>query len=479
MNNIPEFIQRELIGPYGNDTLKKISEIIRYYHIYDNGARFEVEEVDGFIPSKVHSKLIKQLIDRQARFLFGKTPEFKVDCDKANCTNESLEKECQDYINKILIDNKFSSKLIKGARDCFIGGKVAIKLHVDNDGNIKIMFVPADGFVYETDIDDTDKLQQIIFFYTMKDDAERSKQKIWIQKYYMENGYCYLSEKITDGYGKTLEWEGTKENYKTLLTQIPATVVVNDGLSGDIDGESDVKTIMAEDSWYNKMRSANLDTMRKSMNQIIYFSGVRKDAYKSFINAPNAVWDLPADPTLDGTTPTVGTIENTFSYSDAFKDTLSEIKTNMYGVLGIPDISLESMKSIITSGKALKAIYWPLIERCEEKMTEWRPALEWLSKIIIHLAESYESVRKKYNFYPKNKEIKIIIENQYPLPEDENEERQIDMQEVSMQVRSKLSYIKKWGGSDKKGLTEDLAKQELNQIITEARALEDNYSGDM
>ena len=93
-------------------------------------------------------------------------------------------------------------------------------------------------------------------------------------------------------------------------------MIVNDGVSGDMDGDSDVEMIQDEDSWYSKMRSANLDTVRKTMNAITWVSGAKPEAIKKLVNEPGVVWDLQADPVLDGKTPTTGTIENSFSYGE-------------------------------------------------------------------------------------------------------------------------------------------------------------------
>lgn len=474
---IPTFIYQELIGPYGYDTLKRIGKIERYYHIYEYGAGFEVEETEDYTPACLKSKQIRALISKQAQFAFGKTPEHKVTCPSEPQDPEKgkvNESAIQDYLNSVLRKNHWSGKLIKGAKDCFIGGKVALKATVSND-RIHIMFVPADGFVCETDIDDVDRLERIVFFYTVRDDEERERQRIWVQKYWLENGRCYMSERITDGNGKTVSGSETIEKQDTHLNQIPAYVILNDGLSGDTDGESDVETVMAEDSWYNRMRSNNLDSLRKGMNQITYGINVDRDSIQHFQIKPGAFWDVQGEPDKE---PSINTISNDFTYNSAFQDTLSNLKQGMHDSLSVPDLNLESMKSIITSGKAMKAIYWPLICRCEEKMTAWKPALIWLSELVISAAEIYPDLKKVYGDFQKA-DYSVTIDNQYPLPEDEDEERTLDMQEVTAQSRSRKSYLMKWGGTAHQGLTAEEADAEFAQIAKEREMLEDSYEGDL
>lgn len=480
---IPDFIALELYAPYGPDVLRKLGKIEEYYKIYEDGARFETDDSGDYIPAELRSHQIKQLIRREAQFMFGKTPTFRVGCpDEAKIdgkrTNESA---MQDYLDAVLKKNRMPDKLIKGERDCAIGGRVALKVNVSPE-KCGITFVPADGFVYKTSIDDVDTLEQITFFYTTKDDPDKARQEIWVQKYWMDGEICKVSEYFTDGYGKKIEWQGSHKNENTGLNRIPAYIILNDGLSGDTDGESEVKELMVDDSWYGRLKSANIDSLRKGMNQIVWMYGASPESGQDFRYAPGALWDIKGDPAQAGPNSNaanvqVGTIENSFSYAGAYQNTLANIKQDMHDLLGVPDLNLESTRSLITSGKGLKALYWPLICRCEEKMNAWRPALEWLAELLIYAAEVFPGLRKTYGEFsptPHN----ITIESQYPLPEDEADEKELDLSEIGNHARSVRSYLMKWGGPDSKGLEVDEADAELEQIAQERRMLEDSYISD-
>lgn len=480
---VPEFIALELYGPYGPDVLRKLGKIETYYHIYEYGAKFETDKSNDYIPAQLRSHQIKKLIRRESQFLFGKMPGFRVSCpEEAKIDGKrSNEANMQKYLDAVLKANHMADKLIKAARDCAIGGRIALKVNLSPE-KCSISCVPADGFVYQTDMDDVDRLERITFFYTIKDDADRARQEIWVQKYWMEDGKCMVTERFTDGYGETIPWEGTRENADTGLDRIPAFVILNDGLSGDTDGESEVKELMEDDAWYGRLKSANIDTLRKGMNQIVWTSGVSPDSSKTFRYAPGALWDMKGDPAQAAVNSNaaqvqVGTIENSFSYAGAYQETLSNIKQDMQDLLGVPDLNLESTRSLITSGKGLKALYWPLICRCEEKMNAWRPALEWLAELLLDASELFPALRQYGEFTPAPYEI--TIENQYPLPEDENDEKQIDLSEVANRSRSVRSYLMKWGGPDCKGMDADEADAELEQIVKEQRMLEDSFSAEV
>ena len=480
---IPDFIALELYGPYGPDVLRKLGEIEKYYKIYEEGARFETDDSGDYVPAKLRSHQIKQLIRREAQFQFGKAPEIRVSCPDEEKVDGKRPNESamQDYLDAVMKGNRLPDKLIKGARDCAIGGRVALKANLTEE-KCTFSFVPADGFVFDTDMDDVDKLERITFFYTTKDDPDKARQEIWVQKYWMENGRCKVSERFTDGYGQTLPWDGARENADTGLDRIPAYVILNDGLSGDTDGESEVKELMADDSWYGRLKSANIDSLRKGMNQIVWMYGADPESGETFRYAPGALWDIKGDPAQAGVNSNaanvqVGTIENSFSYAGAYQNTLANIKQDMHDLLGVPDLNLESTRSLITSGKGLKALYWPLICRCEEKMNAWRPALEWLAELLLYAGSLFPALRQAYGeFTPAPHEISV--DNQYPLPEDESEEKQLDLAEVAGNVRSIRSYLMKWGGPDSKGLDADEADAQLQQIVREQRMLEDSFQAE-
>jgi hypothetical protein len=163
-------------------------------------------------------------------------------------------------------------------------------------------------------------------------------------------------------------------------------------------------------------------------------------------------------------------LESTLSYSSALKVSLDRIKTIGYEQVDTPNITLESMTGAITSGKALKAIYWPLIVRCKEKMKVWGPQLRKMASIIIEGALVYpESVISYTNdeILPVDYEVKI--EQNIPLPEDEMEEKQSDMAEVQTNVRSRKSYMIKW-----LQLTDTEAGEMLEQMALERQILEDS-----
>lgn len=460
MQNI---IMAELGGLYGNEVIKEMNEIIKLYDIYEGPGQDWIVDEKDYTPTKKKTNYIKKLIKEEARFLFGKTPIFTVQVEDDK-QQEQVE-EINKYINKLLKDNLFEDKLVKGARDCFIGKRIAIKLHADTiTKTIRVMFVPSLEFVYEPFEDRVDELKKIIFFHQMNQEQDKSKQIIWKQKYEMVEGKCILNEGFYNGNGDLLETLAVNVDLK--LSGIPAYVILNDGLSGDLQGESDVEEILENGIEYNKLTSEDLDALKKGMNRIIYGTDVDPAASKHFKLKPGAYWDVSTDIASDGKQAQIGTIDTDFNYDARMENTLNRIKSDMHEVLNIPMINNSDLQGMMTSGKSMKALYWQLITRCEEKMMSWRPALEWMIRAILEINEVYSITT-----LPKLENFDVVVENQYPLQENEDEEMVLDLQKVNAQTMSRKSFIKKWTN-----VADDIAEEELKQIQLEKQMLEDSYS---
>lgn len=468
LNSYQEFVTAELTGLYGSAVLQEMNDILRLYDIYEGRENFidKTEEKD-YTQTEKKTNLIKKLIKEESRFLFGKTPELYIQPKNDTDADKDKAEEINLYLNKILKDNLFSEKLVKGARDCFIGKRAAIKLYANQDTKeIRIMFLPSLEFIYESDEENPNELKKIIFFYQTNKEVEKDKQRIWKQKYEMIDGRCILNEGIYNGNGILIEPINVDVDLQ--LSGIPCYVIINDGLSGDPFGESDVKELLDNQIQYNRLSSEDVDTLRKGMDRIIYGVDIDPEASENFKLKPGAYWDVPTDPTAEGKQATLGTIPTDFGYGDKIENSLKRIKSDMYEMLNIPMLSNDELKGMMTSGKTMKALYWQLITRCEEKMMAWRPALEWLIRAILEITEVYQIEKLPQLDYT------VTVENNYPLQEDEDEEKTLDLQQVNAQAMSRKTFIKKW-----QGVTDDVADAEIRQIALEREMLEESYVSGM
>lgn len=478
-NSIPvSLITDEISGLYGADLLQELGELIELYRVYDEGAEFVTEGSNGdYVPAELKYQRASILVDKEARFLFAKKPDIKINVpyEMGNATAREAATSAmtvyQNLIDKVFEDNYFFSKLVKAAKDCFIGRRIAWIANFDEDNQkITIDFSPSMEFLAEYKEGDSNTLSKIIVFYNLNDFTERSEQRIFKKKYWLENGVCHVSETIYDGVGKVVE-EPISDK-ATLFPYIPAGVIINDGLTGDVKGRSDLEELIDYESYYSKLANGDMDSERKSMNAIAYTMDVDPRSTEHLSTAPGAYWDLQSDITKEGRTGTVGRLPSDVGYAGAVDMTLRRILSAMYETVDVPNIDLSTMIGTITSGKALKAIYWGLIVRCDEKMLAWESELRKMVTTIIDGSRLYSSTALPYleeQVLPTEK-YEIHIENQYPLPEDESEEKSMDLAQVGNKTMSVKSYIMKWNNK-----TADEADEEIIQIVKERQLFENAF----
>lgn len=463
-------INQELTGVFNTATLQDMRDILKMYKIYADGAEFVTDTSSSdYSPARWHSRQIKQLIDKEARFMFSIMPEFTLN-DISGSDDSTRLSPNQKLLKKVLQANRVSGKLVRAAKDCLIGKRIAIAVNFNDESGVTISFIPSLEFVYETDPANVDKITKFIQFYSTIENDEKNQQRIYKKKWELgEDGFCYVTEGIYDGNGVLQEEILTNE--KTLFEYIPVSVVVNEGLTGDPFGASDVLALEDSESWYSKLSSKDIDSLRKGADQITYLMDVDPQATKDLSRAPGALWDLQTDPAHPDKTGSIGSLDNSMAYSTALDTTLGRIRSSMYAMLDVPDTSNEALQGIITSGKTMQAIYWGLMTRCNEKMLDWTPAFENMVYTIIEGCKLYSNIYKQYGTEPLVDEYSVTVENNYPIMQDDIEEKSSDMMEVNAKVMSRKSYMKKW-----RNLTDEEVDIELEQILEEQQMLEqENY----
>lgn len=460
---------KELQGIYGGE-IKRINKIIGWYDIYEGERqKWDVTEDLDYTPTQKITNHTKKLIDKRARFMFGKEPYFDIRPAKPDAkgqtTNADKAQAKEDILYKILKKNMFHSKLLKGGKDCRIGGKVAIKLWAQKDEGLKIIFSPAMEFFVIYDEDDIDNVKKIILLYFTNAEADRKKQRIDKQSWEMNGDKCILNEAVYDGTGELVEELYT--DYDTGLDFIPVIIIQNGGLTGETEGKSDIEQLIDNANAYNKLTSDDIDALRFQMFGQDVITDAAEQSIKNIKVAPGAMVDLQTDQAVGETKQAkMERLESSFSYSEKFQDTVNRIKNDMYDTLDVPNVGLEQLKGLMQSGKSMKALYWELMSACDEDWTEWGPALEQMVDYIFKMVEVYNlyDAREIVRF-----ETTMIIQHTYPIPEDEDDEQKLDLEKVTAQTMSKRSYIKKW---------QDIpdVDAELEQIQKEQQMLQDSFT---
>lgn len=481
-NRIPYSLISRESGEDAQEVLEEIREICKYYKIYKVGKSFNVEGTNGdYVPARLRYKMAATLVNKEARFLFAEQPDITINAkgDVDTMTEEAKKSlnVMTTFIKTVLDKNKFQDILLKGARDCFIGKRVALLINFNEQDGITLTFLPSTQFLYEVRPNNHNVVTKFVSFTVMKDSKNNASKRIFLKKYETEtdefgNDKVFLEEEIFDGSCRPIK--KVTERCEVKLGFIPAIIFINDGLSGELRGESEIEGLMDFEEWYSKLSNADSDAERKSMNPTKYLVDMANNSTKDLSTAAGALWDLGSDQNLENPNVLVGLLEPKMSYSEALKTSLDRIKTTGYEQVDMPNITNESLSGVITSGKALKAIYWPLIVRCKEKMKVWAPGIESMVDMIIKGAVIYPNTISRYtnetSIVPIDYEV--TVEQNTPLPEDEIEEKTADLAEVETKTMSRKAYMKKW-----RRLTNSQVQEELQQIALERQMIEDSSFG--
>lgn len=462
----PYFVlNNELTSAEKSDYQTELNEICKYYNAYKKGARFFTSGHNGdYIPSGIRFKLTRNLIDKESRFMFSQPIEVNISVQDE--TNSELEDSLQKIIGKILEVNNMTKKLLQGSKDCLIGKRIAILVDFSEKKGVEIHFYNSMQFYYETEYD-TEEITKFISFKTVKKSMSSETRRILVNRYAKnENGEVFLSATLYNGAGEVIT--ELIEERKTDLKNIPVVVIRNEGTLEDEEGISEVADLMDYEKGYSKYSNADLDSVNKNMNPILYTVGMNPKSTENLPTGAGAYWDLHVEQSEEVNAPGVGILSPPMTHSEPLKTSLNRIKTEMYNEVDVPDITSETLSGVITSGKALKALYYPLTVRSNEKMVTWVPKLEELFSYAIELVLLNKNLSLSLYTVPELKDVQYTIKvtNNYALLDDEVEEKQIDIQEVNSDLRSSKSYMEKWRRTEDL-VTDEKVEEELLQVATE------------
>lgn len=465
LRTFPYFVLKNEIQTGYNVYTSELLEIQQNYIAYRKGAEFITEGSGGdYVPSKTRFKKAKTLIDKEARFMFSQTPDIVVKARNMDGAETEQVERYQKLIDKMLEKCSFSKTLLQSAKDCFIGKRVACLVDVSEQDGVQIHFYSPLQFYYEM-ADGTDRLTKFISFENVTKTSSYKDRRYIVNKYTAEGENVTVSSILYDGTGKVVEELIPEKQID--LTYIPAVIIVNDGTLEEKTGVSEIADLIDYERTFSMLANADVDCDRKGMNPIRYVVDMNANTTKNLSSSAGSFWDLKSEQNQNNVSPMVGVLSPSMQHTESLKATLDRINTSMYGELDIPNISEETLVGSITSGKALKALYWSLIVRCDEKMKTWIPAIMFIVRTAIDLALlNVDIVKAKYGIEDlKAVEYEVNVQENYALLDDETEEKTTDLSEIAANARSRKSYIKKWRKDE--CLTNAQIDEELLQIALE------------
>lgn len=182
-NRIPYALIREESGEDATEVFEEIREICMYYKIYKRGKDFNVEGTNGdYTPARLRYKMAATLVNKEARFLFAEQPDITIEQkgDLEEFTEESKKAltVMNELLQTILDKNNFQDILIKGARDCFIGKRVACLINFNEQDGVTLTFLPSTQFLYEVRPTNHRVLEKFVCFTVMKESKTNSIKRI-------------------------------------------------------------------------------------------------------------------------------------------------------------------------------------------------------------------------------------------------------------------------------------------------------------
>lgn len=413
----------------------------------------------------------------------------------------------RQLIDDIFTAANFWPQTLTAFKDCTIGKRVLLTVQANPGEEIKFRYFTMPEFQYQLDPKDITKLRQVSIVYqdertrgmlavkqvwyrwtyemrvptriVMNDEGESievpvdgAEESCWYQKETLDGQNRIIEEPVeiiplieqsdyltgeADKeyiYPDNIEWTDTK------LPQIPARIIFNGGLTGDIWGTSDIKELMDMANQYNRTNSDFRDALRFKMFEQPVFVDADTQSIKDLKIAPNAIIDLKTDPMLDNgdgasRAAQAYMLSSSFNFVAAADGYLDRLRKDMYEYMDQP--LPEEIKSV-PSGKAMRYLFQDLVGRCEEKWTTgWDGAINWCIDFIC------EAIRI-LKLYPEREGVRLasavttnVLTHNYPIPEDEQEKKTIAISEVEAKVKSHKTYIREFGNVE----DEDMEWQEI------------------
>lgn len=468
LTNFPHFVINREVKNGSGEYFRELTNILQFYYDYKKGVDFYPEGSKGdYVPSNVKYKNIKSLVDKESRFMFSQMPD--VNLVTGNVEDGEKTGTYKKIIEEVIERSGFSGKLLQASKDCFIGKRVAWVVDYSDRVGVGIHFYDSLNFYYETEYG-SEELTKLITFENVSS-AKNTKENIFLVNRYERTGIkVNFSSIIYDIGGKEIEVLVSERRLG--LNDIPGGVIINTGVLSDTKGVSDVEDLILYEEKYNLLGNADIDSERKGMNPIVVLIDMNHETTKDLSSSAGSVWDLEHSQEINEAKPQATILAPSMNHVEAVKTTLDRLRSTMYSELDIPDISVEGTLSGITSYKAIKALYFPLTVRCDEKLKVWKPQLKKLFETVLRFCVLNSKRTKEIYEVEELPDIKykvMVVEN-YALLADENEEKAIDLDEVNVMARSRFSYIKKWRSDEFR--TDKAIEEEIKRIAVEQNMMD-------
>lgn len=475
--------------------LRVISKFYEYFEgrpedVFDNdlaeslpeaGALWPVKR-DKYDASRQVRNMTKKLLVKQARFMFGTAPTIEMKPYNGKQDSQKAEDK-RSLIDSIFEDINMWGKTYTAFLDSTIGKRVLAVLMINRANPTRpldVRYYPVYNFTYTYDPFNPELLNKVQIVYQDESTiGAGADNQIWYRTTYEmrytqtevngvtnSTGTCWCKQETLDGNNvilydvvengrdsltgePILEKVNKVVEWNTELPVIPAYVILNEPLTGDTLGKSDLKDMMDMATSYNKVNSDYADALKYKMFEPTIFTNADQDDIDNMGKiTPNGVYNIHVDPASnDGTEGSTGNVVSvqssaTFNWQPAAESYLSRLKIDLHELMDQP--TPDQLKDV-PSSKALKFLFFDLMSRCNGKWKQWYPFLKWLIDVMCGAIAQFNLFPEKDGVALATVQTNLVITQNFPIPEDEQERRQIDRDDVNANVMSHKTYIKKYG----------------------------------
>lgn len=426
------------------------------------GQNWESKDKVDYEQIQVIDNKVKPLLKKQARWMFGKSPdiEIKVDDLKDKDCGENLRKYLEDILNETFWRDTKNAFL-----NCSIKKRILARVvAIPSTKKLKIKYEDIDNVSYK---EINGELVEALFFAEDRGNYNKpSEEKIYyIHKYFydkigenevLEPSYVVLTYKGDDLENPIKE---EKQEIGFDYKRIPCFIIKNDPGINNMYGHSDVEDLKDLQNERNRKQSDFAEALKFQFFGSLAIVDGNKEDVDALTVAPGSVHAIrTSDEALaNGKQAKLEVQEYNMGNSEGMISWLEQNEQAMKEILDMPDIS---QLNNIPSAKAMKYLYNDLIARCEEKWTDWNPYLFSLIEYIINISPQMKLDNWDKNF--STLQCTISFNHNYPIPDDEEDKKSSAIDEVEAGVRSKRSYLR------------DISKEEdpetaYNEILEEMK----------
>lgn len=436
-------------GNLTNAEIERLERIKEAWNFYEG---YHWEGMDDLDKPQITTNYCGAFVNKFVSFEFGnsfnikgnpllesiETEETKLETDKdSNKDGEITNKEAHstktvhknvlDFLNDVWLQNSKEILLTEIGQTKSVTGEAWVKIQYEspediNDpfgeypkGRIRLTNTPTQ-YVFPTfDNHDKDKLNELLIMYPIEREVQtgllfqRSKREIVVYK------ELWTTDEIVVYEGKN-EVDRMENPYHL----IPFVQIKNFPIAGRSHGAGDIDDVIPLNTEYNLKRSDVSEIIDYHSAPITMVFGAK---IGNLEKGANKVWGgLPKDAKVDNLR-----LEGDLVASSNY---ISELKTSMCEVSGVPETVLGGTKAISnTSGVALQYINLPLIERTRVKRLSSQEGLEEVNKFILYIALVEGLITK-----PEDVPMNSFLENEVTIPDTLPKDRLLELQQIQLEM---------------------------------------------